>query len=60
MKKTQKSFDCVRMMRDIRQRLSERLRHMTFEEQRQYIRERLRSQKAPRHRPRPTSRASDS
>jgi hypothetical protein len=41
MKKREKPFDAVRMMREIRDRLSEQCKEMTFEEQKQYIRERL-------------------
>lgn len=41
MKKNKKSFDAVHMMRQIRDRLSEQCKDMTFEEQKQYIRERL-------------------
>ena len=42
MKKREKPFDAVRMMRKIRDRLSEQCKEMTFEEQKQYISERLR------------------
>jgi len=38
MKKSKKQFDAVQMMREIRDRLSEQFRKMSFEEQRQYIR----------------------
>ena len=41
MKKNKKSFDAVHMMREIRDRLSEQYNDMTFEEQKQYIKERL-------------------
>ena len=41
MKKSEKSFDAVQMMRQIRDRLSAQCKEMTFEEQKQYIRERL-------------------
>jgi len=41
MKKNEKSFDAVQMMRQIRDRLSAQCKEMTFEEQKQYIRERL-------------------
>jgi hypothetical protein len=41
MKKNKKSFDAVQMMRQIRDRLSAQCQEMTFEEQKQYIRERL-------------------
>jgi hypothetical protein len=41
MKTNEKSFDAVQMMRQIRDRLSAQCKEMTFEEQKQYIRERL-------------------
>ena len=41
MKKSEKSFDAVQMMRQIQDRLSAQCKEMTFEEQKQYIRERL-------------------
>ena len=41
MKKNKKSFDAVHIMRQIRDRLSEQCKDMTFEEQKQYIRARL-------------------
>ncbi len=41
MKKSEKSFDAVQMMRQLRDRLSAQCKEMTFEEQKQYIRERL-------------------
>jgi len=41
MKKSEKSFDAVQMMRQIRDRLSTQCKEMTFEEQKRYIRERL-------------------
>jgi hypothetical protein len=43
MKTREKPFDAVRIMREIRDRLSEQYKEMTFEEQKQYIRERLSS-----------------
>ena len=43
MKKSEKSFDAVQMMRQIRDRLSAQCQEMTFEEQKRYISERLRS-----------------
>ena len=43
MKKSEKSFDAVQMMRQLRDRLSAQCQDMTFEEQKRYIRERLRS-----------------
>jgi len=48
----QKSFDAVRTMREIRQRLGRTFEGMTFEEQRQYIRERVQTE------PKQTERAS--
>jgi hypothetical protein len=41
MQKREKPFDAVRMMREIRNRLSEQCKEMTFEEQKQYMNERL-------------------
>ena len=41
MKKTEKTFDSVRLMRTLRDALSKEMRGLTFEEQRQMIRERL-------------------
>ena len=41
MKKSEKQFDAVKMMREIRDRLSNQFRDMSFEEQKQYIRERI-------------------
>ena len=41
MKKTEKSFDAVQMMRGIRNKLSEQLKDMSFEEQKRYMREQL-------------------
>jgi hypothetical protein len=46
MKKSEKSFDAVQMMRQLRDRLSAQCKDMTFEEQKQYIREHLRSKPA--------------
>jgi hypothetical protein len=51
LKKNKKSFDAVHMMRQLRDSLSEQCKDMTFEEQKQYIRERL-SSKPPQERPR--------
>ncbi len=42
MKKSKKPFDAVHMMRQLRDSLSEQCKDMTFEEQKHYIRERLR------------------
>jgi hypothetical protein len=41
LRKTEKSFDSVKLMREIRDRLSHQIEGMSFEEQKQYIRERL-------------------
>ena len=41
MKKSEKSFDAVQTMRQLRDRLSAQCKEMTFEEQKRYIRERL-------------------
>ena len=43
MKKSEKSFDAVQMMRQIRDKLSAQCKDMTFEEQKRYIREQLSS-----------------
>jgi hypothetical protein len=42
MKKSEKPFDAVEMMREIRDKLSMQFQEMSFEEQQQYMRERLR------------------
>lgn len=39
--KSEKKFDSVRMMRDARERISEDIQGMTFEQEKAYIRERL-------------------
>ena len=39
--KNEKQFDCVKMMREIRDRLSQEFANMSYEEQKRYIRERL-------------------
>ncbi len=41
MRKHKKTFDAVQTMRDIRDRLSEQFKHMSFAEQKRYMRERL-------------------
>jgi hypothetical protein len=38
-KKTEKKFDSVRMMRDARERISQDIPGMTFEQEKAYIRE---------------------
>jgi pyruvate kinase len=48
MKKGKKPFDAVKMMREIRDKLSLQFQEMSFEEQRQYMRERLRAKAKPR------------
>lgn len=50
MKKNKKSFDAVHMMHQLRDGLSEQCKDMTFEEQQQYIKERL-SATLPQERP---------
>ena len=53
MARTEKQFDAVQMMRSIRDRISEEIKGMTFEEEQAYIREGLRdaSTPLPRHLP---------
>ena len=46
MKKREEPFDAVRMMREMRDRLSEQCKEMTFEEQKQYMRQRLSGKQA--------------
>ncbi len=41
MKKSEKSFDAVQLMRQIRDKLSEQFKDMSFEEQKRDLRERL-------------------
>jgi hypothetical protein len=41
MKKTEKQFDSVQLMRDSRERISRDIAGMTFEQEKAYIRERL-------------------
>jgi hypothetical protein len=48
MKKSKKPFDAVKMMREIRDKLSLQFQEMSFEEQQQYMRERLRVKAKPR------------
>ena len=50
MKKSEKSFDAVQMMRQLRDRLSAQCKDMTFEEQKRYMKERL-SGKAAKEQP---------
>jgi hypothetical protein len=42
MKKSEKPFDAVKMMREIRDKLSTLFREMSFEEQQQYINKHIR------------------
>ena len=48
MKKSKKPFDAVKMMREIRDKLSLEFQEMSFEEQQQYMRGRLRVKAKPR------------
>ena len=41
MKKTARSFDTVRMMRGVRDKLSKQIKDMSFEEQKRFMKERL-------------------
>ena len=40
---SKKEFDAVKMMREIRDKLSEEFKDMSYEEQKEYIRERIKS-----------------
>ncbi len=42
--KTKTDFDAVRMMREIRDEISREIRGMSFEEEKRYIQEQLKSQ----------------
>jgi hypothetical protein len=46
MKKTEKPFDAVRNMRRIRDRLSRRFQGMSYEQEKEYLRQKLRGHKA--------------
>ena len=46
MKKTEKEFDSVHLMRALRDSLSSQMQGMSFNQQRKYIQERLRSRPA--------------
>jgi hypothetical protein len=48
MKKSEKPFDAVELMREIRNKLSSPFQEMSFDEQQQYLRERLRVKPKPR------------
>ena len=48
MKKSKKAFDAVKMMREIRDKLSMQFEEMNFEEQKHYMRERLGVKAKPR------------
>ena len=41
MKSNEKAFDAVHLMREIRDKLSQQITHMSFEEQKRYMKERL-------------------
>ena len=41
--KTEKNFDSVKMMREIRDKLSKELVNMSYEEQKKYIKERIKN-----------------
>ena len=41
MRKNDKTFDSVKMMREIRDRLSQQFRSMSFEEQKQHMNQRI-------------------
>ena len=47
MKKNEKPFDAVKMMREVRDKLSMQFQEMSFEEQKEYMRERLRMKPKP-------------
>jgi hypothetical protein len=47
MKKSEKPFDAVQMMRQLRDTLSERMKDMSFEEQKRYMKERLAAARPP-------------
>lgn len=51
MKKTEKPFDAVQMMRGIRDKLSEQFKDLSFEEQKRYMRERLPAKGGPTQQP---------
>jgi hypothetical protein len=48
MKKSEKPFDAVQLMRRLRDTLSEQIKDMSFEEQKRYMKERLAAAKPPR------------
>ncbi|HJY80063.1 MAG TPA: hypothetical protein VKK81_03135 [Candidatus Binatia bacterium] len=54
MKKSEKPFDAVQLMRQLRDTLSEQMKDMNFEEQKRYMKERLAAARPPRE-PRPES-----
>jgi len=47
MKQSEKPFDAVQMMRQIRDKLSEQIKDMNFEGQKRYMRERLSAKLPP-------------
>ena len=51
MKKSEKPFDTVQLMRGIRDKLSEQLKDMSFKEQKRYMRERLPAKLSPPQQP---------
>ena len=55
MARTEKQFDAVQMMRSIRDRISEEIKGMTFDEEQAYIREGLRDASTPLPRQQPRS-----
>lgn len=44
---SEKKFDAVEMMREIRDKLSKEFENMSYEEQKKYIRERIKPKIAP-------------
>jgi hypothetical protein len=47
MKKSEKPFDAVQLMRQLRDTLSEQMKDMSFEEQKRYMKEQLAVAKPP-------------
>ena len=43
---TEKKFDAVKMMREIRDKLSKEFENMSYEEQKKYIREKIKNRAA--------------
>ena len=46
--KSEKEFNAVKMMRDIRDKLSREFANMSYEEQKRYISERVKNSQKPR------------